>query len=93
LALTGLHDQTGNVPEVIDTKLISARTTGSIWNFHGYWGLDNNLHILFGRSRQGPGPTSPQEQGPFIKPFADMLCGPTWLRIPPVHRSDTSWIC
>ena len=91
--LIGLHDQTGNVPEVTDTRLISARTTGAIWSFHGYWGLDNNLHILFGRSRQGPGPTSPQDQGPFSRPFDDMLCGPTWLRIPPVHRSDTSWIC
>ena len=91
--LIGLHDQTGNVPEVTDTKLISAQTTGSIWNFNGYWGLDNNLHILFGRSRQGPGPTSPQDQGPFTRPFDDMLCGPTWLRIPPVHRSDTFWIC
>ena len=28
--LIGLHDQTGNVPEVTDTKLISAQTTGSI---------------------------------------------------------------
>jgi hypothetical protein len=91
--LIGLRDQTGDRPEATDTRLISARTTGSIWSFHGYWGLDNNLHILFGRSRTGPGPTSPQDQGPWMRPFDDMLCGPTWLRIPPARRSETSWIC
>jgi hypothetical protein len=91
--LIGLRDQTGERPGAADTRLIAARTTGSIWSFHGYWGLDNNLHILFGHSRPGPGPTSPQDQGPWMKPFDDMLCGPTWLRVPPVRREDTSWIC
>jgi hypothetical protein len=91
--LIGLHDQTGDTPALSDTRLISAPTVGSFWKFRGYWGLDNNLHILFGRARTGPGPTSPQDQGPWTKPFDDMLCGPTWLRVPPVHRPDTSWIC
>jgi hypothetical protein len=91
--LIGLRDHTGHTPDLTDTNPVSARTSNSIWSFHGYWGLDNNLHVVFGRSRTGPGPTSPQDQGPWMKPFGAMFCGPSWLRIPPVRPSDTSWIC
>jgi hypothetical protein len=91
--LMGLHDQTGDSPGGTATRLISAQATDSISTFHGYWGLDDSFRVLFGRARHGAGPASPQDQGPWMKPFANMLCGPTWVRISPVHRSDTSWIC
>ena len=88
--LIGLRDHTGHARTVADAKPIPEQTTPSISSFHGYWGVDNNLRIVAGGVPTGAGPESPQDQGPSLKPFDDMFCGSSWLRI---STRATTWMC
>jgi hypothetical protein len=89
--LIGLRDQTGQARTVADLKPISQRDTPSIWRFHGYWGVNNNLQIVVGGVPTGAGPQSPQDQNPSRKPFRDMFCSTTWLKVSPTPA--TAWVC
>ena len=82
----GLRDSTGRTRTVSQPELIPAKTTG--WN--GYWGVDNNLTVLWGRLHTGNGPASPQNQNPWKQPFKAMYCAPTWLH---VTSKTTHWVC
>lgn len=88
--LIGLRDSTGT-RTVADVKPISQQSTPSIWSFHGYWGIDNNLRILAGRVPTGAGPQSPQDQNPSLDPFKNMFCGSTWIKVSPTPA--TAWVC
>ena len=89
--LIGLRDQTGKARTIADVQPISQKATPSIWSFHGYWGVDNNLRVAAGGLPTGAGPESPQDQNPSRKPFQDMLCSPTWLKTSPTRATD--WAC
>lgn len=89
--LVGLRDQTGQARMLLGAQPISERATPSIWSFHGYWGVDNNLKTVAGGITTGAGPQSPQDQNPSRNPFRDMFCNPKWLKAPPTPA--TAWVC
>ena len=89
--LIGLRDQTGRAVTVADEQAISQQATPNIWSFHGYWGVDNNLKVVIGGVPTGAGPESPQDQNPSKKPFQNMFCSSSWLRVSPTPA--TSWVC
>jgi hypothetical protein len=89
--LIGLRDQTGRLHSVADAQPIAQQATPSIWFFHGYWGVDNNLQIVAGGVATGAGPQSPQDQNPSRKPFHDMFCSSKWLKVSPAPA--TAWVC
>lgn len=89
--LIGLRDQTGQVRTITDAQPIQQQATPSIWSFDGYWGVDNNLRIVTGGVPIGAGPESPQDQNPALKPFRNMFCSSSWLKISP--PPTTAWVC
>jgi hypothetical protein len=89
--LIGLRDQTGQHRTVADLQPIAQQATPSIWSFHGYWGVDNNLQIVAGGVPTGAGPQSPQDQNSARKPFHGMFCSSTWLKVSPAPA--TAWVC
>lgn len=89
--LIGLRDQTGQARTVADAQPISQEATPNIWSFHGYWGVDNNLEVVTGGVPTGAGPESPQDQNPSKKPFQNMFCSSSWLRVSPTPA--TAWVC
>ena len=88
--LIGLRDSTGT-RTVADVQPISQQATPSIWSFHGFWGVDNNLQILAGRVPTGAGPQSPQDQNPSLNPFHNMFCSSKWIKLSPTPA--TAWVC
>jgi hypothetical protein len=90
--LIGLRDATGHGRRISGVRAIAQAATPSLWSFHGYWGISNDLRIgVAGGFQSGAGPQSPQDQTPSRKPFSGMFCRASWLRISPTRA--TAWVC
>jgi hypothetical protein len=91
--LIGLRDHTSRIQPTPWLKLVSTDVLPPA-KVAKYWGLNNNLS-LFGSSplAVSAGPPAPQTQDPWTMPIRKMMCNADWLKAPPVHASETAWIC
>jgi hypothetical protein len=89
--LIGLRDQTNRTRPITDVQPISQQSTPDISQFHGFWGVDNNLRVEVGGLPTGAGPESPQDQNPALDPFSNMFCNSSWLKLSPTPA--TAWVC